>query len=792
MRHLLAFLLFSCATQAANSDPVYKAMREAGIQETFPVENLVIRREGGVLTLKSGTLGLTAPQLGRDTVAVFSGDGEFAFTPAAGVEATYLKSITGKESVQERFDRALFCFTDDTGKELRGKSKPGGDAKLDEILRDYRKRLRHRSDTIRSILEAELNSDFMDNIEAEMLADLYNPSQPGFFSAYLHGRGHGDLRFHVKPRGALPSLPSPEEVALLNLDPGGDTDGIWYLSHLAAEMEKGTASSAENKRAVQADSYKIETAIASNDHFTASTELGFTAAGADRVIKFALKPTLRVGSVLSGGKDVDFIQEDRKEDGTLYVILPENLKPGSRGLLRIEYTGDKVVHKEGGGNFSVEARESWYPNVNTFRDHAVYDLTFRVPKRYTLVSVGNLEKAWTEKDAACTHWTSPIPMAIAGFNYGDFKKKLINDDTLQFGLEGYATTTVPDYLAASGEESLMSPSRLMDQALGESQNAMRIYSAWFGKSEFTRIAITQQPQFSFGQSWPTLVYLPMAAFLDSTQRWKLFGIQNKLTSFVDEVAAHEVSHQWWGHMVGWETYHDQWLSEGFADFSAGLYLAFVEKNQKKYLTYWEDARKRLLEKNQYGRRANDAGPVWMGLRLESMRNQDGYDAVVYNKGAYVLHMLRYMMVSQQTGDKAFIDMLHEFVQQHLNRNATTESFKAVAEKYMTPNMDMEGNHRLDWFFRQWVYGTTVPRYKFEPTLTAAADGKWLLKASLTQSEVDPDFFALVPVYADFDRGTMRLGMVRVKGNSTIDTIQVLLPSKPKRVMINANHDILEQ
>ena len=107
MRQLLAVLIFSYACQAA-SDPVYKALREAGIQESFPVENLVIHRDIGVLTLKNGTVGLTAPQLGRDTVAVFSGDGEFTFTPAAGVEAIYLKSITGKESIQERFDRALF------------------------------------------------------------------------------------------------------------------------------------------------------------------------------------------------------------------------------------------------------------------------------------------------------------------------------------------------------------------------------------------------------------------------------------------------------------------------------------------------------------------------------------------------------------------------------------------------------------------------------------------------------------------------------------------------------------
>jgi len=792
VRNLLAFVLLSFACQAANSDPVYKALRDAAIQESFPVENLVIHRDGGVLTLKSGTIGLTAPQMGRDTVAVFSGDGEFVFTPTMGVEVRYLKSLTGAERVQERFDRALFCFTDETGKELRGKSKATGDAKLGDILRDYRKQLRTRNESPRSMLEAELNSDTMENIEAEILADLYNPSQPGFFSAYLHGRTHSDLRFHVKPRGAMPEMPSPEEVAVINVDPGGPSEGIWYLSHLGTEMQKGTASSAENKRTVQAAAYKIDTVIASNDHFTASTELRYKAMGSDRVIRFALKPTLRVTKIQSGGKDVDYIQEDRKADGSLYVILPESMKRGTEGQLQIEYQGDKVVHKAGGGNFSVGARESWYPNVNTFRDHATYDLTFRVPKRYTLVSVGELEKAWVEKDSACTHWVSTTPVAVAGFNYGDFKKKQVTDETIKFTLEGYAASSVPDYIQAAAGDMPISPASLTANAMAEAQNAMRIYTAWFGKSEFSRIAITQQPEFSFGQSWPTLVYLPVSAFLDSTQRWMLMGqISTGLNAFVDEVTAHEVSHQWWGHMVGWETYHDQWLSEGFADFSAGLYLQYTEKNADKYIKYWETARKRLTEKNGYGRRANDAGPVWMGLRLESFKNDNGYDAVVYGKGGYILHMLRSMMYGARDGDKGFIEMMHDFVQTHLNRNATTESFQAVAEKHMTPDMDVEGNHRLDWFFRQWVYGTTIPRYKFEPTLTGAGEGKCLLKASLTQSDVDPNFVTLVPIYADFDGKIARLGTVRMVGNTTKDAIQVMLPSKPRRVTINAYHDILE-
>jgi hypothetical protein len=57
--------------------------------------------------------------------------------------------------------------------------------------------------------------------------------------------------------------------------------------------------------------------------------------------------------------------------------------------------------------------------------------------------------------------------------------------------------------------------------------------------------------------------------------------------------------------------------------------------------------------------------------------------------------------------------------------------------------------------------------------------------------VDPNFVTLVPIYADFDGKIARLGTVRMVGNTTKDAIQVMLPSKPRRVTINAYHDILE-
>jgi hypothetical protein len=101
----------------------------------------VLKRDAGTLTLKSRSIGFTPQAVGRDTVAAFVGEGEFTLTPVMQLERTHLKSLTEQESVKESFDRALFCFTDDTGKEIRGQAKTKTDAaKLGDMLRDFRKR----------------------------------------------------------------------------------------------------------------------------------------------------------------------------------------------------------------------------------------------------------------------------------------------------------------------------------------------------------------------------------------------------------------------------------------------------------------------------------------------------------------------------------------------------------------------------------------------------------------------------------------------------------------------------
>jgi aminopeptidase N len=154
-------------------------------------------------------------------------------------------------------------------------------------------------------------------------------------------------------------------------------------------------------------------------------------------------------------------------------------------------------------------------------------------------------------------------------------------------------------------------------------------------------------------------------------------------------------------------------------------------------------------------------------------------------------MLRSMMYSAQDEDKAFIAMMHDFVDSHREKAASTESFKAIAEKHMNKAMDLQGNGRLDWFFDEWVYGTQVPRYQFAYQVTPADGGKVKLHMTIVQSGVDQNFAMLVPVFADFGHGMVRLGQVRIAGNTT-DTADILLPGQPKKVALNVYKDILER
>jgi hypothetical protein len=802
------------AAAFANSDQVYRRLREAGLSHTHHCESVTLPMDVGTFELKSGTITLFEVVNRYETGAIFVGQGRFTLKPVTHIDKEELKRRTGSEMVEEDFSEAVFRFSGGVypivSAALGPQVEPAKEAS--EVLARWRNKVRRRHEVPEGFTQAILEDATIDNVDADVLAAVYNPKHPPFFNAYITGKSHKDLRFFMRTRvGAIPQMDSPEEVALINSNGGGMDDGIWYSQHALGELKGHTASSEEDRRLFRTKSYNIETVIGRNNHLASRATITFEPlVPGERVLKFGLLPNLRVLRVSDEkGQDLHFIQEDRNQDGSFYAVLDEAPEVGKERSITVDYAGDKVLYDAGDGSYYIGARESWYPNLNGFGEKARYDLTFKVPHSNVVISVGKLQGESTEAGFAVTHWVTPVPVAVAGFNYGRYVKMDFPDTITHYNISGYYLTDLPSSLKPFQRGAFnaggmpgnalagMAPGAMTKYALDQTRAQMQLCTYYFGKAPYENIEITEQPNFSFGQSWPNLVYLPISAYIDSTQRWMLFGrIDTKFTGFVQEVTPHEVAHQWFGHSVGWASYHDQWLSEGFAEFAAGLFLqqAVGPKWQKDYVDFWERLRTRILEKNNYGIAPNDAGPLWLGLRLVSPRTEQGYLNVTYPKGAYVLGMLRSLMHADQSGgdpDQAFIDMMHDFIETHQKSPASTESFKTLAEKHMTKQMDLTQNGRLDWFFNEWVYGTQIPKYSLKYDMESEGGEKTRVKVEITQSEVDQNFVMFVPVFADFGKGMVRLGQVAIAGNSTRAAI-FHMDSKPKKVSLNAYKEILER
>jgi len=806
------------STGLGNSDPAYRQLREAGLGSTYGCEKFTLSLDVGTFELNSGTISLLNAVNNFPTGAIFVGQGHFTLKPLAHVDTREMIRRSGKPTAEEDFSEVVFRFTPDLYPKVAAAFGPKVDTPREAVdaLQHWKNKVRHRHEFPEGLTQGIFEQESIDNVDADVLAAIYNPKHPPFFNAYMVGAPHKDLRFFVRSRvGAIPQMDSPEEVALINFSGGGMDDGVWYSEHLAVELQAQTADSREDRRLFATRRYNIETVIAKNNHLYSRATITFAPlVSGERVMKFALLPTLRVTRVSDeNGKELHFIQESRKEDGSFYAVLDEAPEIGKEHLISVEYVGDKVLYDAGSGSYYVGARESWYPNLNGFGEKALYDLTFKVPRSNVVISVGKLVGESTEAGFAVTRWVTPVPVAVAGFNYGKYTKIELPDTITHYNISGYYLSELPSNLkqfdgSFSGNApafnmqasalSAMSPISMTKYALDQARAQMQVCTVYFGRAPYENIEITEQPNFSFGQSWPNLVYLPISAYIDSTQRWMLFGqINAKFTGFVQEVTPHEVAHQWFGHSVGWASYHDQWLSEGFAEFAAGLFLqqAVGPKWQKDYLDFWERQRVRILEKNNFGVSPNDAGPLWLGLRLISPRTQQAYQGVTYSKGAYVLLMLRSLLYADQSPegnrDQAFIDMMHDFMESHHDSNASTESFKAVVEKHMPKKLDLQQNGRLDWFFDEWVYGTQVPRYHFKYDVQQGDKGSVKVHVEITQSEVDQKFAMFVPVFADFGQGWVRLGQLPLAGNSTRSAI-FNMDRQPKKVALNVYKDVLER
>jgi aminopeptidase N len=635
------------------------------------------------------------------------------------------------------------------------------------------------------------------NLDLRLLADVLSSEPGGFFYSAMHGHKFSRLIFQLDPQGVAGL--APEEVSLENWDSLNDTMTYPLAFHRAVEYRNGTANGNEHNAGYRITSENLDVTIEKNGFLSAvaTVELRAEEDGV-AVIPLDLYPTLRVSKVETGkGEPLDFVQEKKDEDADFGVVLAQPLRKGETATLKITYGGKEVVFNNGGGNYYPVARENWYPNSSQgLGDYATYQMAFHVPKGLQVIATGTKASEKIDGGVATTEWKTEAPLAVVGFSLGDFmskEAKFGNPPAAEFTVDAYANKQVPDFVTSLAEQGMgtLNTTPMLASELSQGVAAAQVYTNYFGQLSFSHISLTQQSACNYGQSWPMLVYLPICGFFDGTQRHYLLG-SGWYDIYWKVVTPHEVAHQWWGQTVGFRSYRDQWMSEGFANTSATIFLQATQQ-MDVFHEFWKQQRKLITEKNEFGFRPIDVGSVTMGVRLMSPKaGWNIYQDLVYPKGAYILHMIRMMMWTPKDGDARFKETMHDFLESHRLQPATTEDFKAAVERHMSPQMDLDGNHRMDWFFNQYVYGTDLPAYHFEGQTTQNGDAT-SLHIKLTQSGVSPYFKMLVPVYVEMADGKIiRLGSFRITGTGTIEqTVQLpKLQAPVKRVSINYYYDVL--
>ncbi len=813
VRARLSFLLLlpivtSCACpvfaqRTANANAVYQQLR--GLlpgNEIITVKDLLLKRDAAEFTFRSGSFAFYGPVNGKVTGAVFKGQGHLHITPPTPEERHNLSLVMHSEEFDEDFDQVVLRFTDSTADELRKASTGSGqpDNSYSKAAEEIRSFLRHHAE---GGYDEEGHTiyygKFYGNLDLRLLQDVLSPAPGGYFFAAIHGTKDSHLFFINDPHGV--DEVAPEEVALLRWDTINDAETIPLAFHRAAEYEAGTASGNEHNAAYKILHQDFDVSIEKSGFLSNTTTIEVEAEqeGA-AVIPLDLYPTLRVSQVTSGkGDALDWVQESKDQDPDFGVILAAPLKKGESTTIKISYSGKDVILNEGGDNYYPIAREDWFPNSSQgFGDYTTYHMLFHVPKELEIVATGTKINQITEGKITTSEWKTETALPVVGFSLGEFESKETKIGTPLNGqliVDAYANKERPDFLSRIGGGPLgtLDTTPMLGNELNQGRVAAQIYTDYFGALPFPHIALTQQSACNYGQSWPMLVYLPICGFFDKTQQHFLGLSDFSEATYWDVVTPHEVAHQWWGHTVGFRGYRDQWMSEGFADESASIYLQLTRPKPDDFLRFWKEQRDLLTQKNAYGFRPIDVGPVTMGIRLSSPKTGwNVYESLVYPKGAYILHMIRMMMWSPKDGDARFKATMHDFVDTYRLKAATTEDFKAIVEKHMSPQMDLEGNHRMDWFFREYVYGTDLPTYHFQGGATPSGDG-WSLHLNLSQSGVPPEFKMLVPIYLELSDGrVMRLGSASLFGEKPIDqTLQLpKLPAPIKRVLINYYYDVL--
>ena len=708
MRRLAAVLALFAALPAAGQDLQAEVQRiESAVLEpakALAVQDVVLTAGRATITLTRGTLVPTSVTRDGAAEAVFVGEGRIVLDPPDAIEASQLELFTGKSDFDEEFSSAVIVTAGDAlAAALRGGQpvQAAPDVLAQAAVRfsvwangPYRRSL---------------------GVERNLLADrAAETAAQSFFAALFGNADVGEFVYSIDGN-------SDEEITLGQFVPEELTEREKRRAGtlLAREQRRGrgigarvedlgtwntwismSLDAAPHVEPFQPEHYVLDVTIEPGTlMLRAQSRISLLAAeGGRRVISLVLHPDLQVQRVTDAGGAPLFHHRWRDD---VVIVLPSAPAAGSRFELQVAYSG-VAVEKEGRKTYAVRDPERWYPQAGMM-DRATYEATFRWPKKLQLLAAGRKHGGGTEADG--TQWaryaletaTSEFGFEIGRFEIEELKAGNVNV-TLAFDATG---ARLPDDIRKEIRSTIETALPWLEEKLGT-------YPA-------DHLTIVTVPR-AYSQSLLSFVTLSTGMMVD-------YDILAAMLRAADRraVIAHELSHQWWGHVVGWRNYRARWISEAMAQYMA---MRFTREKLKSdggmrigLTSGWESG---LTDRAPGGRTVESVGPLVLGERLMSSRAPSAYQSIVYDKGALVM-----MMLGRVVGESRFDAALRTVVERAAGRLITTEELlKMLAE---ATALDLEP------FARQWVYGTGLPSMSYTYAFHPAGPGQWKMTGVVRQS-----------------------------------------------------------
>ncbi len=774
-----------------------KALRidPANVYRVAPTHHIQLRRGDAVLSFEEGTLAFFSPLDGQISGAVFSGRGHVLAAPREPVEKQQMGLFLGAPVLDQDFISAYLRFTDDT---------------VDELLRQL------RSAALSAQMDASVAGQWESAITQlnpgytlRILSDRLSANPKPCFYADIEGVATGPFDVVLDSKRDEPFL-----LGQLRQSGGKSYYDVWTSHRLP--------DSPVHSVAFHALHYSIEASISPDNSLEATAAVRLRAeTGTERILSFQLSRALTIQSVTGEhGDPLAFFQnegmslQERSTRGNDYldVVLSQFPTPHREFTLHFHYRGN-VIQDAGNGVLYVGARESWYPHLGDSAEFSAYDFLLRWPRKLRLIATGAKLEEHEEGDFRAGHWKAEKPMSVAGFNLGEYASASVASGShaidiyanrqLEEDLRKRLSSPEPDILAppsqrfdrsSTGHSVALSPpppspADALKQLGKEIDSSIRFYEAFSGPFPFHNLSVSQIPG-TFAQGWPGLLYVSTYSFLPSEAQQRAGLTVAGQEHYTELVPYHEVAHQWWGNVVGWSSYRDQWIDEAIANYLAVLF-ADTKKNPDHTLRVWlARYRQRLTEKPTGATQAPaDVGALTLGTRLNSSKSPAAYEAIIYSKGSWIIHMLREML--RQPGarnpDARFTALLQTLATKYAYRALSTDDLQHEVEVVMTPAMDLEGGSSMEWFFEQWVRGTGIPHYRVEFTAHHTDKG-YAIRGKLFQTGVPRSFIANVPLYASGAGHGSFLSTVQTSGTET--SFHFVAQNPPRKIVVDPQMTLL--